>query len=54
MCKVIEEMRNEVALNKAIEIAKEMLKDGMSVEKVAQYSHLSMEMVEELKRTIIS
>ena len=48
MCKVMEDMRNEVAEK----IAREMLKDGISVENSAQYSHLSIAMVEELKRTM--
>lgn len=56
MCKVMEDMRNEVAekaaINRSIETAREMLKDGISVEKAAQYSHLSIAMVEELKRTM--
>ena len=41
-------MRNEVAIN----IAREMLKDGLSVEKTAQYSQLPIELVEEIKRTM--
>ena len=56
VCKVMEDMRNEVAekaaINRSIEIAREMLKDGISVEKTAQYSQLSIAMVEELKRTM--
>lgn len=48
VCKVMEDMRNEVAIN----IAREMLKDGVSVEKAAQYSHLPIELVEEIKRTM--
>ena len=56
VCKVMEDMRNEVAekaaINRSIESAREMLKDGISVEKTAQYSHLSIAMVEELKRTM--
>ena len=52
----MEDMRNEVAekaaINRSIESAREMLKDGISVEKTAQYSHLSIAMVEELKRTM--
>ena len=52
VCKVMEDMRNEAAINRSIENAREMLKDGLSVEKTAQYSHLSIAMVEELKRTM--
>ncbi|MCR5367689.1 hypothetical protein [Eubacterium sp.] len=46
------EAANEVANSKAIEIEIEMLKDGLSVEKTAQYSQLSVDMIEELKRTL--
>lgn len=52
VCKVMEDMRNEAANSKATEIAIEMLKDGLSVEKTAQYSHLSVDKIEELKRTL--
>ena len=56
VCKVMEDMRNEVAekaaINRSIEIAREMLKDGISVEKTAQYSQLPIELVEEIKRTM--
>ena len=41
-----------VAEKAAIEIAIEMLKDGLPVEKTAQYSHLSIDKIEELKRTL--
>lgn len=52
MCKVMEDMRNEAARN-AVEKdrtknAIEMLRDGLSVEKVAQYSQLAIERVREL------
>ena len=56
VCKVMEDMRNEVAekaaINRSIEIAREMLKDGLSVEKTARYSQLPIELVEEIKRTM--
>ena len=52
MCKVMEDMRNEAAINRSIENAREMLKDGLSVEKTAQYSQLPLELVEEIKRTM--
>jgi len=52
MCAVMEEMRNEAAKS-AVEKdrtknALEMLADGLSIEKVAQYSHLGIERVKEL------
>lgn len=52
MCKVMEDMRNEAAKN-AVEKdrtknALEMLADGLSIEKVAQYSQLAIERVKEL------
>ena len=48
MCKVLEEMRNETAELKSIEIALRMLADGMAIEKVAEYSGLKLEKVQEL------
>ena len=52
MCKVIEDMRNEAAQNAVekyrIQNAVEMLADGLSIEKVAQYTHLAIERVKEL------
>ena len=52
MCKVIEDMRNEAAQNAVekyrIQNALEMLADGLSIEKVAQYTHLAIERVKEL------
>ena len=52
MCKVMEDMRNEAA-KAAVEKdrtknALEMLADGLSIEKVAQYSQLAIERVKEL------
>ena len=52
MCKVMEDMRNEAAKT-AVEKdrtknALEMLADGLSIEKVAQYSQLAIERVKEL------
>ena len=44
MCKVMEDMRNDVR----IENAKKMLNDGLAIEKVAVYSGLSLEKVREL------
>ena len=48
MCKVMEDMRNEAVEKDRIQNAIEMLKDGLSVEKVAQYSRLAIERVKEL------
>ena len=48
MCKVMEDMRNEAVEKDRIQNAIEMLKDGLSVEKAAQYSHLAVERVREL------
>ena len=44
MCKMMEEMRNAVR----IENARKMLADGLSIEKVAQYSGLPLKTVREL------
>ena len=52
MCKVMEDMRNEAAKSAVekdrIKNALEMLADGLSIEKVAQYSQLAIERVREL------
>ena len=48
MCKVMEDMRNEAVEKDRIQNAIEMLKDGLSIEKVAQYSRLAVERVKEL------
>ena len=52
MCKVIEDMRKESAREAVekdrIQNAMEMLKDGLSIEKVAQYTKLAIERVKEL------
>ena len=48
MCKVLEDMRNETAELRSIEIAQRMLADGMALEKVAEYSGLKIEKVQEL------
>ncbi len=48
MCKVIEDMRNEAVEKDRIQNAMEMLKDGISIEKVAQYTRLAIERVKEL------
>ena len=48
MCKAMEDMRNEAVEKDRIKNAIEMLADGLSVEKVAQYTHLAIERVKEL------
>ena len=48
MCKVMEDMRNEAVEKDRIQNAIEMLKDGLSIEKVAQYSRLAIDRVREL------
>ena len=49
MCKAMEDMRNEASKEKAISVAREMIKDGvLSYEKIAQYSGLTVDEVKEL------
>jgi hypothetical protein len=52
MCKVMEDMRNEAARQAVekdrIDNALKMLKDGLSIEKVALYTQLAVERVKEL------
>ena len=48
MCKVMEDMRNEVQNEVRVENARKMLADGLPIEKVVEYSGLSIEKVEEL------
>ncbi len=48
MCKVMEDMRMSVADEVRVENAKKMLADGIAIEKVAEYSGLSLEKVQEL------
>ena len=49
MCKLMEDMRDQVRIDNAIE----MLKDGLSEEKVAQYSGLSLEKVKKIAEDIL-
>lgn len=57
MCKMMEDMRKEVAAEvaikatdaKAAEIALNMLKDNLSLERVAEYSGLSLDEVKKIK-----
>ena len=53
MCKVMEEMRDQAKDEVRIDNAKEMLKDGLSEEKVAQYSGLSLEKVKKIAEDIL-
>ncbi len=49
MCDILDEMRNETALKTRIENAKKMLDDGsLSLEKIAEFSGLSIDKVREL------
>lgn len=49
MCSVVEEMRNETAHEKAVQIARRMLKSGrLSYEEVAEYVELTVEEVKDL------
>ena len=50
MCKVMEDMRNEAAERRSIEIAKRLIADGIAFEKVADYSGLTLEKVQELAK----
>ncbi|MCM1128173.1 MAG: PD-(D/E)XK nuclease family transposase [Lachnospiraceae bacterium] len=50
MCKIMEDMRNETALRNAKEIATRMIKAGkMSLQDIADYTELSLEIVKELE-----
>lgn len=49
MCKAMEEMRNETAHEKAVEIAERMLKSGkLSYEEIAEFAELTVEEVKAL------
>ena len=50
MCKVIEDMRKEERIEERIEIAQNMLLDGMlSLEKIAEYARLPLDAVRKLQ-----
>ena len=49
MCKMMEDMIKDAAKEKAIEIAIKMLKDNFALEKIAEYSGLSLDEVEKIK-----
>lgn len=48
MCKVMEDMRTEAALNEQVKIALAMLKDNMDYNLISKYTGLTLEQVEEL------
>ena len=49
MCKAMEDMRNESAINRSIEIAVRMIQEGkLTLEEIANYSLLSLDQVKEL------
>ena len=49
MCRAMEEMRDETARKKAIEIALKMLSGGkLNMEEIAEYSGLTIDEVKEL------
>lgn len=51
MCKAMEDMRNQTLKEGMLEVAKRMLADGiLTIEKIAEYSGLSIEEVKQLKK----
>ena len=52
MCKAMEEMRKESMHEEKIEIALNMLQDGMKHELIAKYTGLTIEAIEELSKEI--
>lgn len=54
MCKAMEDMRNQTLKDGMIDVAKRMLADGtLSLEKIAEYSGLSIEEVEALEENCV-
>ncbi len=55
MCKIMEDMRNEAALDNARETVRRMIKDGeLSLEKIARYvPALSMEELKEIEAEVM-
>ncbi len=53
MCRVMEEMRNSAKDEVRIESAKKMLKDGVSIEKTAEYSGLSVDKIKEIMNEML-
>ena len=55
MCRAMEEMRNETAHEKAVQIARRMLKSGkLSYEEVAEYAELTVDEVKALDEKVIA
>lgn len=58
MCKMMEDMRNEAATQaaneKAIENAKRMLNDKLSLKKVAEYTDLSLKEIKKIHEELTS
>lgn len=55
MCKAMEDMRNQTLKDGMIDVAKRMLADGtLSLEKIAEYSGLSIEEVEALEENCVT
>lgn len=55
MCSVLDEMRNETAHEKAVQIAGRLLRSGkLSCEEIAEYAELTVEEVKTLDETVIA
>ena len=55
MCRAMEEMINETAHEKAVQIARRMLKSGkLSYEEVAEYAELTVDEVKALDEKVIA
>lgn len=55
MCRAMEEMRNETAHEKAVQIAERMLKSGkLSYEEIAEFAELTVEEVKALDEKVIA
>lgn len=53
MCKMMEDMRDEAALAERIEFASKLLRsEDFSYEKIAEYSNLPLEKVQELAKEL--
>ena len=54
MCKMMEDMRNETALAKAVEIAKSLITDsGMSDEQIAKHTGIPVSQIAEIRSEIL-
>ena len=55
MCKGMEDMRNQTLKDGMIDVAKRMLADGtLLLEKIAEYSALSIEEIEALEKNCVT